>query len=104
MTDDFANLEDMNVAQLREHAENHGIDLGTARLKAELVDVISRASAEPIDDDQVDVVDDELDGLDALPDHVDDDQADAGVDELDGVDEPDVPEDVTGRTIWPGAL
>lgn len=99
MTDNFVDLEALTVDELKQLAADHDIDLGTARLKAELVDVISRAPAEPIDDDQVDVVDDELDGLDALPDPVDDDdQVDAGV------DEPDVPEDVTGRTIWPGSL
>lgn len=94
MTDDFVDLEALTVDELKQFAADHDIDLGTARLKAELVDVISRAPAEPIAGDgaHLGVVDDELD------DGVDDDQVDAVV------DEPDVPEDVTGRTIWPGAL
>lgn len=41
--------------------------------------------------DQVDDVD-QVDGLDAIPD--------SGIDD----DEPEVPEDVTGRTIWPGSI
>lgn len=43
------------------------------------------------DVDQVDAVD-QVDGLDAIPD--------SGIDD----DEPAVPEDVTGRTIWPGSI
>lgn len=41
--------------------------------------------------DQVDDVD-QVDGLAAIPD--------SGIDD----DEPEVPEDVTGRTIWPGSI
>lgn len=48
--DDFVDLDTLTVAELKAYAEREGIDLGGAKTKAELVDVISRAPADPITD------------------------------------------------------
>ena len=40
-------LEDLTVVQLRELAETHGVDLGPARLKAEIIEALEAAGVRP---------------------------------------------------------
>lgn len=48
--DGVVELEALTVAQLHEYAAEHGIDLGGARLKAELIEVIASAPADAVTD------------------------------------------------------